>query len=173
MSPSPSAFAARRPSFWPALALISAVAVGAGLFLPRLLSDEPAVAANRTQEQNAPGELRYSPPALPEVPSAQAMLVRLACGTIFVLGLCVVTLVYGKRWLGPWQAPGANGTEMRVVETLYLGNRCCLHLVQLKTSRQVLIGTDAAGLKTVVPLPLPFEPALTQATDEPLAADTV
>jgi hypothetical protein len=145
---------------------MGAVAVAAGLLLPRLLSGEPPAPPLSARDQGRPdSDLRYTPPSLPEVPSAQAMFARLAVGTIVVLGLCVVTLLYGKRWLGVLNPPGPAGGELRLVETLQLGNRCCLHLVQL-TSRQVLIGADASGIKTVVPLPEPFENCLTPPPDQ-------
>jgi hypothetical protein len=89
---------------------------------------------------------------------------------VVVLGLSVVTLWYGRRWL---QAPNlaAASRELRLIETLHLGNRCCLHLVQL-ASRQVLVGADAGGIRSVVPMNDGFEPYLQEATQEPPTAAT-
>jgi flagellar biogenesis protein FliO len=48
---------------------------------------------------------------------------------------------------------------MRLIETLPLGNRCSVHLVRLG-KREILIGVDGAGIKTVAPLAGFFEDAL-------------
>jgi hypothetical protein len=90
------------------------------------------------------------------------MVIRLGAGTAVVLGLCVVTLLVGKRWLGGPAAAKAAGATMHVVETLHLGNRCCLHLVQLP-ARQVLVGADGAGIKAVLPLAENFDTLLGEA----------
>jgi hypothetical protein len=48
---------------------------------------------------------------------------------------------------------------MRLIESLSLGNRCLMHLVRLG-KREILIGVDGAGIKTVVPLAGTFEDVL-------------
>jgi hypothetical protein len=48
---------------------------------------------------------------------------------------------------------------MRLVETMSLGNRCWVHLVHLG-DHSLLIGTDGAGVKVIVPLPESFEQKL-------------
>ena len=78
---------------------------------------------------------------------------------MFVLALSVAALWFGKRWLLAYSGIVPGSGEMRLVETLQLGNRCRLQLVRL-ANRQILIGSDGAGIKTVVPLPDDFEHVL-------------
>ncbi len=67
---------------------------------------------SKLEAKDKPG-LDYTAPTLPDVPNPQAMFMRLALGTIFVLGLCVVSLWGMRRWmLNPgiilaWQLPAA------------------------------------------------------------------
>jgi flagellar protein FliO/FliZ len=90
------------------------------------------------------------------------MLTRLAIGTITVLGLSVVTLWAGRRWLRG-QPPNATAAgQLRLVDSIALGSRCSLYLVQAG-QRQVLAGVDGAGLKSLVTLTEPFEAALADA----------
>jgi flagellar biogenesis protein FliO len=101
-------------------------------------------------------------PALPDMPNPQGMLARLAWGTILVLGLSVASIWGMRRWTQV-RAPAVSGERtLRLVETLPLGNRCSVHLVHLG-KREVLIGVDAAGIKTIV--------ALTKAFDDVLAEE--
>jgi hypothetical protein len=84
------------------------------------------------------------------------MFARLGLGTLLVLGLCAGTLWIGKRWLGGAAASAAPAAaQVRLVETLSLGNRCVVHLLNIGT-RPVLVGADAGGVKTIVPLPESF-----------------
>lgn len=155
--PSPT----RRPNYWTMLVAVGVVAVTAGMLLPQWLPNEAPAAEPRTKrvETRKGGELEYTPPTWPEPPSAAGLLVRLGVGTAIVLGLSVATLWAGKRWLlGPNRA-GVGGAHMQLVESLHLGNRCTLHLIQF-ASRQVLVGADATGVKSIVPLPDAFEDCL-------------
>ena len=148
--------------FWTPWAAVAAVAVLAGLLLPQLLPGETVVDKNQNKtEAKAKSTSEYTAPALPEMPSPQAMLCRLFLGTIFVLGLAVVSLWGVRRWM-QFNAPANSAPrEMRLIETLQLGNRCSMHLVKMG-KREILIGVDGAGIKTVVPLAASFEDALAE-----------
>jgi flagellar biogenesis protein FliO len=163
---------------WITLGVLSLLAVGAGLVVPRFMDADapsakeaapplqiPAPLANKAapekKQPSAAGadDLAYTPPAWPDAPDARAMLVRLVVGTLLVLGLCVGTLWIGRRWLhGVPAQPGGN-TQLRLVERLPLGNRCFLYLLTVQ-DRQLLVGVDASGMKTLVTLSEPFEAGL-------------
>jgi flagellar biogenesis protein FliO len=151
---------------WLPIALIGLLAVTAGIVLPQALPSVPA-APKSPQVAQPPGKgpLTYTPPPALEPPDAKAMLTRLGIATAIVLVLCVVTLWLGKRWLvGSPSQTGKEG-QLRLVETLALGNRCVVHLIHVG-NRPVLIGADPSGIKTVVPLPESFgEQVLTTAVD--------
>ncbi len=150
------------------LALVALLAIVAGVVLPQLAPAE-APAAPSKDESKGKGDLRYTPPTWPEPPSYGAMFLRLGLGTTLVLGLCVATLWGGKRWLAKLApAPRTTG-EMKLVESLPLGNRCALHLVQI-ASKQILVGADASGIRTVVPLSEAFEAVLNETQPEEPAA---
>jgi flagellar biogenesis protein FliO len=83
-------------------------------------------------------------------------------GTVVVLGLCVGSLWAAKRWLRLTPAAGPGGGQLRLLETLSLGNRCALYLVAAG-DRRVLVGVDAAGMKATLALSDGFADALTEA----------
>ena len=56
---------------------------------------------------------------------------------------------------------------MRLMETLQLGNRCSLHLVKLG-KRELIVGIDGAGIKSVLPLAEPFDDILAQVQTAPI-----
>ena len=156
---------------WMSWVGIAAVAVILGLLLPQLMPGQaPAEPAEMKTESK--GKLEYTAPPLPEAPSLQGMFVRLGAGTAIVLGLCVATVFGIRRWLYPTTANGSMPRELRLMETLHLGNRCSLHLVHLN-KQPVLVGVDGAGIKTIVPLPTAFEDVLTQAETPPSAAEPI
>lgn len=100
----------------------------------------------------------YAPP-WPEAPDTGAMIARLFVGTVVVLAACWATLWMAKRWLrGPQTAPAASG-RLQILDSINLGNRCSLQLVQAD-GRQVLVGSDATGLKALVALPDSFQSML-------------
>jgi flagellar biogenesis protein FliO len=158
-----------KSSVWKTWASIAAVAIVCGLMLPQLM---PGETVNSSEPPKAEAKdkksLEYVAPTLPEAPSPTQMLIRLGVGTSIVLGLCVATLFGIRRWLYPTPANGSLPREMRLMETLQLGNRCALHLVHLG-KQPVLVGVDAAGIKTIVPMATPFEEALNE-VEEPVAA---
>jgi flagellar biogenesis protein FliO len=144
---------------WTPLALIGLLAVTAGIVLPQALPTVPAAVPAAVAEPASKGKLTYTPPAVPEAPDARAMLTKLGVATAAVLALCVVTLWLGRRWLAAPAAQNPAGRQLRLIETLALGNRCNVYLVHV-ANRPVLIGADPSGLKSVVPLPESFESAL-------------
>lgn len=159
-----------RPGLWLQLGVIAAAATLAGLLLPQFIPGDAVLPPPAKEVAAKSGGLSYAPPAWPEAPSNRELLIRLGVGTAVVLGLCVVTLLAGRRWLAGLSAAKPGGGTMHVVETLHLGNRCCLHLIQLP-SRQFLVGADGAGIKTVLPLTENFDNLLTEAAaDGPRAA---
>lgn len=152
--------------FWTPWVMMAALAVVAGLFLPQLLPGETVVdkSQGKSEAKGKPGD--YTGPAIPDMPSPQAMLGRLMLGTVFVLGLAVVSLFGVRRYLQSHGPANAAPREMRLIESLPLGNRCAVHLVHLG-KREILIGVDAGGIKTVVPIAGSFEEALADETSEP------
>jgi flagellar biogenesis protein FliO len=124
----------------------------------------PATPAAATPTPAAPAkkdELAYNPPPWPEAPDPKALLERLGVGTVVVLGLCVGALWAAKRWLRGAPVAAAS-QQLRLLEALPLGNRCTLYLVSAG-DRRILVGADAAGLKTVTLLPEGFADALAEA----------
>ena len=107
-------------------------------------------------------DFSYSP-IWPEPPDTSGMLLRLGFGTVVTLGLCVATLVFGRRWL---QRPAANSTsrKLQIEESLVLGHRATLFLVKVGDSHLVA-GTDASGLKSLIVLPTAFHEVLDQQFD--------
>lgn len=161
---------AGRASIWGPLALIGVLATVAGLVLPQMLPDDVPAAQTRPKETaSTPGDLHYVPPETPEIPSTRALFLRLGGMTAVVLVLGVGVLVGGRHWLRGVAPARAGGGALRLVETLNLGNRCNLHLVQIAT-RQILVGADATGIKSVVTLTDDFEHYLGEREDPPRAA---
>jgi flagellar biogenesis protein FliO len=160
---------------WLALAVIGGFAVVAGVLLPQMLGAvAPPPETPPAQAQDNKDPFAYSPPSWPEEPNPRGMLLRLVVGTAVVLTLCAGTLFLARRWLR--QIPGQGGSDghLSVIETLSLGNRAAVHLLRVGR-QQVLVGTDAAGMKALIPLPEPFGDALEEAraktAETPPAAD--
>jgi flagellar biogenesis protein FliO len=163
-----TAKAGARPA-WLTLGIIAAVAVAAGLLVPQMLPGDMVLDKNHPKaEAKKSAKDDYVAPQVPDMPNPQTMLTKLALGTLLVLGLSVASIVAMRRWLQPAEAARNGPRSMKLLETLPLGNRCSLHLVHLG-KREVLIGVDAAGIKTIVPLTEPFEEVL-QETEANVAA---
>jgi flagellar biogenesis protein FliO len=156
-SPRPHAYAR-----WLPVTAIGLIAVVAGVALPQALpSVPPAPKAAQVTESADKSKLTYTPPVLPEAPDARSMFTRLGLVTAGVLALCVGSLWLCRRWLvQPAARPGAI-RQLQLVESLSLGNRCTVHLVHV-ANRPVLVGADAGGVRTIVPLPDTFEQVLAQ-----------
>ena len=159
-----------RAKFWVPISIIGLVAVTAGVFIPQMLPPLSAPAKSAPSlEIPKKDDLTYTPPAFAEGPDPKAMIIRLTLGTAIVLGLCVGTLWLSKRWLRAIPGRPASAGPLHLVDSLNLGNRCSVYLIGAG-QRQVLVGIDASGLKSLVPLPDSFADTLTRAQDEPAAA---
>lgn len=84
----------------------------------------------------------------------QSQIRKLAWGTVTVLALCVGFLVLGKRWL-PGKVAAKETPQLQHLASLQLPNRCTVQLVEAEGCR-VLVGTDASGVKMIVPLQAAF-----------------
>lgn len=159
---------------WLIFGVLGVAATLCGLVLPQGLRilQQPTAAVPSPQPAPQSGEvavspaqtkdtLEYEPPALPELPPLEPMFLRLALGTIFVLILCIITLWAGKRWVRPLAAPVEDSRKLRVVESLPLGGRCSVFLLQAEDTK-ILVGVDQAGIKALLPLPQSFDRALAE-----------
>lgn len=146
---------------WLLLCTAGAFIVAAGLSAPRLLDGHGGLAP----VVQTGGE-KTAPPPAPEPappddwPAPRDMLIRLGGGTGLVLLLGVAILLVCRRWFRPGPPDGTAGErQFELIETLHLGNRCCVHLV--RAGRQhLLTGADATGLKAVAALVDPEEELL-------------
>lgn len=156
---------------WVMFGVLGLAATAGGIFLPRSLRtpSEPATLA-AVPSPVAPAAhpkdpLEYTPPSVPDLPSTSSMFLRLVLGTVFVLILCAITLWGGKRWIRPLAGPQVENKQLRVLESLALGGRCSVYLLQAGDAR-VLAGVDGAGIKALLPLPAEFAGALAEMTED-------
>ncbi|GAB5441098.1 MAG: hypothetical protein Fues2KO_14470 [Fuerstiella sp.] len=93
------------------------------------------------------------------------LIVRFITGTAIVLALCVAVIFGIRKWQQKHgMLPTAGGpSPSRVLETVVIGNRQTISLVQLQ-GLQAVVGCDATGIKSIVLAPPRFEDALP--TDE-------
>lgn len=97
---------------------------------------------------------------------------RLVVGTGIVLGLAVIAVLVIRKWMGPMaNLKPTPSRRLQHVESLALPNRNSLQLVELD-GRAILVGMNAAGLQTIVPLEKSFAEQLA-AADEPNEMDAV
>lgn len=132
------------------------------------VTESTATPTEATAEAQSEG-LAYSP-QWPEPPNTGAMLLRLGLGTAFVLVLCVGSLWLGKPWLMKLQGNIAANSALQVEGSVALGNRAVLYLVKIGDT-QLVAGTDATGLKSLIALPASFREVLDEQlpTAEPVA----
>ncbi|MBI5757124.1 MAG: flagellar biosynthetic protein FliO, partial [Planctomycetales bacterium] len=107
---------------------------------------------------SAKPELTYAP-QWPEPPDTGALLLRLGIGTVTVLALCVGTMWFGRRWLKHLPGGVAGCRKLQIEDVLTLGNRAALYLVKVGET-QLVVGTDAGGMKSLLALPHQFKEAL-------------
>jgi flagellar biogenesis protein FliO len=163
---------------WLTMAVVALGAVAAGLLVPQFMSADMVIEADRTKaetknkaplaplppsggEGGVKGKPAFVTPVLPDMPSPRGMLTRLAWGTVLVLALAVAAIWGMRRWTQTHDLRDPGGRALRLVETLPLGNRCSVHLVHFG-KREVLVGVDSAGIKTIVPLPKEFAEVLAE-----------
>lgn len=147
---------------------VAGLALAAGLLFSQWFPADaaPVVGKGEAKESALSGDLHYTQPNWPEGPSPQAMFLRLSLGTISVLGLCAGSLWIMKRWIVATPTGAAKTGELRLVESLHLGNRCMLHLVSL-ADRQILVGADPAGIKSVLMVGEAFEKMIDETPELP------
>jgi flagellar biogenesis protein FliO len=138
-----------------------------GCILPALCCNGFADDRGSTLDQSAwsaptAEKLSYDPPLWPEAPDTTSLLLRLATGTVTVLMLCVLTLVVGRRWLRGPAPKTAAGSQLQLMESVSLGNRCCVFLLRAG-QHQIVVGIDGSGMKSVIALPESFEKSLADA----------
>ena len=161
-------------SYFPINRLTAFCAVCAVLLTANCWAADPKV-VKASHEQRAGAEetnaaepkkqdLSYSP-EWPEPPNTGAMLMRLGFGTIAVLALCVTTLWLGKPWLQKLQVKSAGHPEFYIEGSISTGNRATLYLVRVGQT-QLIAGTDATGLKSLIALPQTFKDVLDQQVPE-------
>lgn len=140
------------------LQLVLVVLAGFLAMTGTVRADEPPEATKPAAAPDA--SLTYSP-QWPEPPNTGAMLLRLGLGTAFVLVLCVGSLFLAKPWLQKLQTTGAGNQALKVEASVPLGNRAVLYLVKVGDT-QLVAGTDATGLKSLIALPTSFKDMLDQ-----------
>ena len=120
-------------------------------------------------ERNGIANLRddYGLPPWPEPPNAGGLLLRLAIGTCVALAVCAGSLWFGRRWLRGNLVAAGPGGQLQVLESIALGNRCFVHLLQAGKAH-VLAGTDSAGLRVLMAVPTPFTDFLAARIERPL-----
>lgn len=128
-------------------------------FVVVLLSLSSGLFATEPAKSDAADDFSYSP-NWPAPPDTSGMLLRLGFGTVATLGLCVATLVFGKRWLQRSESK-TTSRKLQIEESVVLGNRATLFLVKVGDSHLVA-GTDAGGLKSLIVLPTAFQEVLDQ-----------
>ncbi len=149
---------------------VVAVAVLAGMMLPLLMPTSPTPPSSaspvpltsvKKAESKESSKREYAPPPMPEAPNLREMVGRLVYGTILVLGLCVGAMWIMRRWMQPTLATENGQRKLQLAESLHLGNRCFLHLVQLG-EQQILVGVDPAGIKSVSTIARAFDEVLAE-----------
>ncbi|HIE98244.1 MAG TPA: hypothetical protein EYG03_10475 [Planctomycetes bacterium] len=83
------------------------------------------------------------------------MLIRLGTWTIIIMCLCGLTALAIRRWQTKHgMLPVARG-QSQIVETVSLGANRTVSLVELR-GVQALVGCDASGIQSIVPVPPAF-----------------
>jgi flagellar biogenesis protein FliO len=113
------------------------------------------LAASAAGPEKAAESMAYTPPVLPEPPSAGPLLLRLvlASAVVLVIGGAACWAV---RRLATRTAVGRSDSRLRLVETLPLGNGSCLYLLDC-CGKRFVAGVSRTGLRSLAPLPEPFE----------------
>ena len=170
---------------WATVAVVAGLAVVLGVLLPKLVSNDTVIDKDRPRTdvkavasdakgsaaEAKPGS-EYKTPSIPDAPNPQALLGRLFMGTVVVLGLSVGSIWMMRRWLQGQMPANALSREMKLIETLRLGNRNSLHLVHIG-NREILVGSDTGGIKSIVQLARPFDDALAEVETTNTTADTI
>lgn len=142
------------------------------VFAGHVRAADPSAQKLPSVSKNESADLTYTP-QWPEPPNTGAMLMRLGIGTAVVLVLCVGTLWFGKPWLMKLQTKSLTGQALQIEGSVTLGGRAVLYLVKVGET-QLVAGTDAGGLKSLIALPPSFREALDEQlpVEEPPVAVT-
>jgi flagellar biogenesis protein FliO len=108
-----------------------------------------------TDPEQPASPITYSPTALPEAPAAGPLLLRLVLATAGVLAIGGVAVLAVRR-LAPRVPAGKSDSRLRLVETLTLGPGSSLYLLEC-CGRRFVAGVSPSGLRSLAPLPEPFE----------------
>ena len=161
----------QKPRVSPTLIGGGILVVALGFGLPMLTSGPKLGGKPEAPRESAPQTQPTSPtpktPAPMDAPSTAglgAALLRMVVVLVVVCGACVLV----ARWVGPKPAP-ASGT-METLASIRVAH-CVVHLVRAG-DRRLLVGTDFAGVKSVLELPGPEPeiPPTPSATDSAPAA---
>lgn len=120
------------------------------------VSTAPAGGAGRAAPES-PGRLAW-PESSGRIDPEQTLR-DWAEGAGLLLGFAVVSLWLVRQWVSRRAQPGGPTTHLRTIESLSLPQRCRIHLVEVQ-GRQVLVASDAAGVKSVTVLPDRFASVL-------------
>ena len=116
--------------------------------------------------QNAVFAAPTGPPSLAPALNTKDLLLKLLAGVVLSISLCIGIMLVGSRFSQHQQGKRAS-THLKVVDSLLVGQRTWLELVQVK-EQLVVISRDATGIQNVVALPTTFGEKLEEADQETL-----
>ncbi|MDG1894890.1 MAG: flagellar biosynthetic protein FliO [Fuerstiella sp.] len=100
-------------------------------------------------------------------PTHTDMLIRLGTWTVIIMCLCGLTALAIRRWQTKHGIlPVAKG-QSQIMETVILGPNRSISLVELR-GVQALVGCDAGGIQSIVPVPQAFPDILANGEPESL-----
>ena len=92
-----------------------------------------------------------TPTQTPKKQNLGQLISNLGMNLAFVLFIGVGIVVLAKQWIKPKSKSQDSDGQLRVTETLSLDGRSTLRVIQWKSS-QILVASDAQGVKAMVPL---------------------
>jgi len=104
-------------------------------------------------------------------PTHTDMLIRLATWTVIVMCLCGLTVLAIRRWQTKHGLLAVARGQSQIVETVVLGPNRSVSLVELR-GVQALVGCDAGGIQSIVPVPPAFPDILGSDTADSTLSQT-
>lgn len=101
----------------------------------------------------------YTPPSAPPAPDLFGVVLRLVGLTVITLLLCGGVIWWARRATRKRLLAANTGGRLVLAGSLPLDARNALHLIRVD-GHPVVVSTDAAGLKAIVPLQVTFDAAL-------------
>jgi flagellar biogenesis protein FliO len=147
-----------------AAVLISSYVYGADPKVVKASHVQAAADDSLETVDSKPEDMSYSP-QWPEPPNTGAILTRLGFWTVVVMGVSAATLWLGKPWLQRLQVKTAGNPKFFIEASLTAGNRATLYLVRVGNT-QLVAGTDASGLKSLIAIPPTFKEVLDEQVPE-------